>query len=439
MPPKLAFFKQTTNGHDADLVGSVLILAGEASGDYHAAALVQEVRRRFPKISFTGIGGEKLEAAGMRLLFHYRDINTIGFSGGFGKLKSVLAAYIFMKSELRGGKYDVFIPVDFPDVNIRLCNVAKKAGVKVCYYISPQIWAWRRHRIHKIAAVVDRMMTIFPFEEKLYSDVGVQANFVGHTMVSDIPEEVDKSALKLELGIRNQGSVVTLAPGSRHSEIARVLPAMCSAAELHRKVFPETQFVVPLAGPHLRGQIQNILDDSRFNAMVIPAEASKIMAVSDYGLVTSGTATLQAALSRMPHAVVYILDTFSWILATKILMPLLMEPDIHVAIANMLCIKGQAGPDNPIEIMIKGGYRVPCLGCGRPLLVPEVLQQFATPENLASWLERFRRDSNLRATMKKAFVRLREMLEPLPSNPSPSDALLDLILEKRGETTQLEF
>ena len=398
--------------------------------------LYQDVRRRFPEISFTGIGGEKLEAAGMTLLLHYREINTIGLSGGLGKLKSVLAAYNLMKSELRSGKYDVFIPVDFPDVNIRLCNIAKKAGVKVCYYISPQIWAWRRRRIYKIAAVVDRMMTIFPFEEKMYSDIGVQAYFVGHTMVRDIPGEVDKSALRFELGIRNQGSVVTLAPGSRHSEIARVLPVMCSAAESHRKTFPETEFVIPLAGPHLRELIQNILDDSHFNARVICIEASKIMAASDYGLVTSGTATLQAALSRMPHAVVYILDKFSWILATKILMPFVMEPDIHVAIANMLCIKDQGEQDNPIEIMIKGGYRIPCLGCGRPLLVPEVLQHFATPENLSSWLHRFRSDSTLRTTMTKAFVRLREMLEPLPSNRSPSDTLLALISEKRFETTE---
>ena len=138
----------------------------------------------------------------------------------------------------------------------------------------------------------------------------------------------------------------------------------------------------------------------------------------------------------MPHAVVYILDKFSWILATKILMPFVMEPDIHVAIANMLCIKDQGELDNPIEIMIKGGYRIPCLGCGRPLLVPEVLQHFATPENLSSWLDRFRSDSNLRTTMTKAFVRLREMLEPLPSNPSPSDTLLALISEKRFETTE---
>ncbi len=439
MSQNLAFFKQTVNGHGSDLVGSVLILAGEASGDYHAASLVKDVRRQFPNISFTGIGGEKLETAGMRLLLHYRDINTIGFSGGLSKLKSVLAAYNLMKSELRSGKYDVFIPVDFPDVNIRLCNVAKKAGVKVCYYISPQIWAWRKRRIYKIAAVVDRMMTIFPFEEKMYSDVGVQANFVGHTMVRDIPAEVDKSSVKSELGIRDQRPLVTLAPGSRNSEIARVLPVMCSAAESHLRTFPETEFVIPLAGPHLRELIQRILDESCFNARVIHAETSKIMAASDYGLVTSGTATLQAALSRMPHAVVYILDKFSWVLATKFLMPLVMEPDLHVAIANMLCIKGQPGPDNPIEIMIKEGYRVPCLGCGRPLLVPEVLQHFATPENLASWLERFRTDSNLRAAMEKAFVRLREMLEPLPSNPSPSDALLALILEKRGEATQLKF
>ncbi len=438
MAQNLTFFKLPDGELPADLEGSVLMLAGEASGDYHAAALVQDVRRRFPKINFTGIGGERLEAAGVKLLLHYSEINTIGFSGGFSKLKRVLSAYNVMKAELRSGNYDVFIPVDFPDVNIRLCNVAKKAGVKVCYYISPQVWAWRRRRIFKIAAVVDRMMTIFPFEEKMYSDVGVRANFVGHTMVRDIPKDMDKSGLRSELGIGNGEWLVTLAPGSRRSEIARVLPVMCKAAVTHLTKHPGTEFVIPLAGAHLKGLIQNILDDSCLKASVIPVDASRIMAASNYGLVTSGTATLQAALAGMPHAVVYILDKLSWMLATKILMPLVMAPDIHVAIANMLCIKDPSGPDNPIDIMIKKGYRICCLGCGRPLLVPEILQDFATEENLALWLDRFRSDSNLRAAMEAAFTRLREMLEPHASSPIPSDVLLDLISEKHVGASQLK-
>lgn len=431
MPNNLTPTEEISRTLPKDSEASILILAGEASGDYHAARMVKDVTDRFPNVKFTGIGGEKLEAAGMKLLLHYHEINTIGFSGGFGKLKKVLSAYNVMKSELKSGRYDVFIPVDFPDVNIRLAGVAKKAGVKVCYYISPQVWAWRKRRIYKIAAVVDRMMTIFPFEEKLYSNVGVSANFVGHTMVRDIPREVDKSLLRSELGLSGTDWLVTLAPGSRHSEITRVLPEMCEAAKLHLKHYPNTEFVIPLAGSHLKELVQGIVDGSGLKARILKSDASKIMACSDSGLVTSGTATLQAALARMPHVVVYKLDKFSWFLATKILMPLIMDSDIHVAIANMLSLKSDEGPDNPINIMLEHGYKVPCLECGRPLFVPEILQDKATPENLALWLDKFRSDANLRDAMQKGFKRIREMLEPITSSPSPSDVVLGLILEKR--------
>jgi lipid-A-disaccharide synthase len=408
---------------------SVLIMAGEASGDYHAAALVRETRKRFPNIRFSGIGGEKLEKAGMKLLLHYREINTIGFSGGLTKFRRVLSAYSVMKSELRSGLYSAFIPVDFPDVNMRLCKIAKKANVRVCYYISPQVWAWRKRRIFHISSNVDRMMTIFPFEEKMYRDVGVHANFVGHTMVRDIPGNLDRYALRSELGLMDSRKLVTLAPGSRSSEISRVLPVMLDAAKLHIRKYPDTQFVIPLAGPHLRNLIEGFVVNSGLDIKILESDASRIMAASDSGLVASGTATLQAALARMPHAVVYIIDNFTWILATKVLLPLIMDPDIHVAIANMLSIKSGNDSDSPIDIMLKRGFRIPCLECGRPLFVPEILQHNATPKNLAFWLGRFRSEPALTAAIDEGFVRLREMLESDPSRPSASDIVCEMIQE----------
>ena len=209
---------------------SILLLAGEASGDYHAAALVKDLKARNPNIRVSGIGGDKLAAAGMDLLHHYREINTIGLSEGFSKVRNIIRAYQTMKRELRSGLHDLFIPVDFPDVNLRLCKVARQAGVPVCYYISPQVWAWRKGRIHKIAARVDRMMTIFPFEEKLFRDVGVRADFVGHTMVSDVPQGIDKKELRSELGMDPSKWSVALVPGSRPAEVLRMLPVMCQAA-----------------------------------------------------------------------------------------------------------------------------------------------------------------------------------------------------------------
>ena len=182
----------------------------------------------------------------MELFHHYSEINTIGLSEGLGKVRNIIAAYRKMKSELRSGRHAVFVPVDFPDVNLRLCKIARGAGVPVCYYISPQVWAWRRGRIRKIAARVDRMMTIFPFEEQLYRDAGVKADFVGHTMVRDIPESSDKDLLRRELGMAPTRYSVALLPGSRPAEIRRMLPVMCEAARIHIADDPDTQFVLPL-------------------------------------------------------------------------------------------------------------------------------------------------------------------------------------------------
>ncbi|MDQ1239581.1 MAG: lipid-A-disaccharide synthase, partial [Thermodesulfobacteriota bacterium] len=191
---------------------SILLLAGEASGDYHAAEMVRHLKTLDPSIEICGIGGDALASAGMELLSHYRDVNTIGLSEGLGKVRNIAAAYMRMKSELRSRRHQLFIPVDFPDVNLRLCRIANKYGIPVCYFISPQIWAWRKGRIKKILQRVDRMMTIFPFEEELYKSAGLKADFVGHTMVRDIPAVVDQLELRRQLALVPHRPVITLVP-----------------------------------------------------------------------------------------------------------------------------------------------------------------------------------------------------------------------------------
>jgi lipid-A-disaccharide synthase len=409
---------------------SILLLAGEASGDYHAAALVRDLKRMRPDVRVSGIGGDKLAAAGMKLLHHYRDVNTIGLSEGLSNVRNIIATYRGMKRELRSGNHDLFIPVDFPDLNIRLCGLSKAAGVPVCYYISPQIWAWRKGRIRKIAARVDRMMTIFPFEETLYRDAGVKADFVGHTMVRDIPEHVDKSELRAGLGMDPNLYTVALVPGSRPAEIHRMLPVMASAATIYAERFPDTQFVLPLAGDHLSAMVNGILAAHKIRVMVYPGEAASIMAASDSGLVTSGTATLQAALAGMPHAVAYMLDRITWLIAIRVLKPLVMDKDIHVAIANVLAISAEKRGDSPIGRMLDAGFRISCQECGRPLFVPELLQHQATAENMAGWLVRFRSEPKLRDVMTSGFQWIRRQLNPPEENRTAAGIVLDCLENK---------
>jgi lipid-A-disaccharide synthase len=406
---------------------SILMLAGEASGDYHAAALTRELKALRPDIRVVGIGGDQLARAGMELLYHYRDINTIGLSEGLGQVRNIVSAYSAMKREIRSRGYDLFIPVDFPDVNLRLCQTAKRAGLPVYYYISPQVWAWRKGRIRKIAARVDRIMTIFPFEELLYRNAGVKADFVGHTMVNDIPGNPDKGLLRRQLGIDRSATVVAIVPGSRPAEIERILPRMCHAAELFLADRPDAKFVIPLAAPHLGHVVDAIVSRYRLPLTVHSTDAAVLMAACDCGLVTSGTATLQAALAEMPHAVVYVLDRFTWWLALRVLKPLVMEKDIHVAIANVLSIASEGQEDNPISALRDAGFHIPCRECGRPLFVPELLQDDATPENLAAWLVRYTSEEPLRQATIKGFKQIRAMLAPPAHGKNAARIVLECV------------
>jgi len=406
---------------------SILLLAGEASGDYHAAAMVRDLKAVRPDIHVSGIGGDKLAQAGMELLHHYREINTIGLSEGLGKIANILAAYRTVKKELQSGRHDVFIPVDFPDVNLRLCRVARNAGIGVCYYISPQVWAWRKGRVRKIASRVDRMMTIFPFEARLYEGAGLRVDFVGHTMVRDISPGLDKGVLKGQMGLDPDLSAVALVPGSRPAEIRRMLPVMCQAARIYADHYPDTQFLLPLAGEHLSGLVNEIVRGCGVAVQVSSTEAARLMAACDSGLVTSGTATLQAALVGMPHAVAYKLDRFTWLLASKVLKPLVMDKDLHVAIGNVLAISREKEAAGPLQEMLQEGYHIPCLECGRPLFVPELLQDNASPGKLAQWLIRFRSEPPLREATIRGFQRLREMLTPEREDRTPAAVVLEFL------------
>ena len=409
---------------------SVLILAGEASGDYHAAALVQDLKQLVPNLRVTGIGGDKLEQAGMELLHHYQELNTIGLTEGLGRLGTILNAYKTMKREISSGKHQVFIPVDYPDVNLRLCHFARNAGLKVCYYVSPQVWAWRKGRVRKIAKRVDHMMTLFPFEERFYQDKGVRASFVGHTMSRDIPHQIDRSQVRQALSIDNEEYVVALAPGSRPAEIRRMLPRMCESAGIFTRYYPDTRFVLPLAAEHLRELVTEILIQQSVSVDVLTTDASQVMAAADCGLVTSGTATLQAALVGMPHALVYVIDEFSWWLALSVIKPLLMDKDLHVGLSNVLSIYEEKQGRGPIKDMVDKGITIPCQECGRPLFIPEVLQHDATPERLAHWLISFRVDERLRNAMKGGFEQIRSMLKAPNNGPTAAMIVRDMLIHK---------
>ncbi len=225
----------------------IMLVAGEASGDQHAARLVQAIRDHLPQAEFYGIGGEALAHQGMRLACHAEDLAVIGLTEVFHKIPTVWRALQALWRYLRDERPDLVILVDFPDFNFLVLRLAKRFRVPVMYYISPQVWAWRRGRVKTIARLVNRMVVIFPFEEKFYRQHGVAVTYVGHPLLETLPALPPRRQLRERLGIQTNDLAVALLPGSRSGEISQLLPDMlASAAQLREQAAPMP--VPPAAG-----------------------------------------------------------------------------------------------------------------------------------------------------------------------------------------------
>ncbi len=285
----------------------VLIVAGEVSGDQHAARLVRDLRARRPDVECFGIGGDALRAAGVRILVDARDMAVVGFI-------EVLRRYFFfrrvfqqMTGLLRTEKPDAVLLVDYPGFNLRLAEAAHRVGVKVLYYVSPQVWAWHRSRIPKMAQVIDRLMVIFPFETEVFKDTGLKTVFTGHPLVESVRRTLAQPAPELPWPAGDKR--VALLPGSRRQEIARVLPAMLDAARELRRREPATAFLIPAASEELRGLIEAQLAArpaaERAAIAVVTGRMRETARQARAAMVCSGTATVETALVKCPLIVVY--------------------------------------------------------------------------------------------------------------------------------------
>jgi lipid-A-disaccharide synthase len=239
----------------------ILIVAGEASGDRHGARLAAEIQHLLPQAQFVGIGGEALAARGVKLLARAEDLAVVGLTEVMGRLPAVIRALWEINRVLREDRAALVILIDFPDFNFLVARLAAWRGVPVMYYISPQVWAWRRGRVRTIARYVDRLAVIFPFEEEFYRRRGVQATFVGHPLMETLPELPSRERLLRGWGLDPRRFTLALLPGSRGSEIERHLPVMLAAARLIRAAIPEAQFILPLASTAPRGLVEGMVEE----------------------------------------------------------------------------------------------------------------------------------------------------------------------------------
>ena len=356
---------------------SILVVAGEVSGDLHAAKVVRAVAARSPETSFWGIGGDDLEAEGVELLQHTDQMSVMG-------IVEVLRHYRFFKGVLQQvlaeadrRKPDAALLVDYPGFNLRLAAELKKRGVEVYYYISPKVWAWNKKRIPKMAGVIDRLMVIFPFEVEVFKGSGLQVDFVGNPLVAQIDEFLSSDWIPLPW---KRGRRIALLPGSRRQEIERILPTMLAGAKKLEARFSDLSFMI--ATPN--GRIEKIVNEQISRCPekperldVVCGHARELMRQAEAAIVTSGTATLETALIGTPHILVYKTSAFTYWFAKAVV------KISYLGLVNIVA-------DRPV--------------------CPELIQQDATPETLAAETAKLMADTPERRAMLEGYEEVRQLL-----------------------------
>jgi lipid-A-disaccharide synthase len=369
-----------------------MISCGEPSGDLYAGALATEIRRAHPSATITGLGGDRLRAAGASLVADFSGLSVTGLSEVARVLPRTYATYRRLIRDAEATRPDVFVAIDFPDFNFRLARAVRKLGVPVVYYISPQLWAWRRGRMKTMRRIADRVLVIFPFEEKIYRDAAIPVQWVGHPLldVAKVPEP--RIAFLSRLRMDPDRPVVALLPGSRRNELHAILPDLVTAAGIIRSTLPNAQWVVARA-PHLPDDLFEPVKRLGDGVAVIEHETDDVLAAADVALVASGTVTVQAALHECPMVVVYRLSALTYRLG---------KPFVHVetyAMANLVA-----------------GRRV----------VPELIQEAFTPDRVAAEALRVLTDPAHAAVVRRDLREVRGKLGTPGASRRAAEAVLDV-------------
>ncbi|MCE4070085.1 MULTISPECIES: lipid-A-disaccharide synthase [Pseudomonas] len=331
----------------------VALVAGEASGDILGSGLMQALRQRHPDIEFIGVGGPRMEAEGLESHFPMERLSVMGLFEVLGRLRELLRRRKDLVQMLIAAKPDVFIGIDAPDFNLNIELKLRQAGIRTVHYVSPSVWAWRQKRVLKIKQACDLMLALFPFEARFYEEHAVPVRFVGHPLANTIPLEADRAGARRRLGLPQDASVVALLPGSRGGEVGKLGALFLDTAQRLLQDRPGLRFVLPCASPERRLQIEEMLVGRDLPVQLLDGASHEALAACDAVLIASGTATLEALLYKRPMVVAYKVAPMTY----RILKRLVKSP--YISLPNLLA--------------------------GR-LLVPELIQDAATPEALAATL-----------------------------------------------------
>ena len=350
---------------------SILIVAGESSGDKHASGLVREFRKTDPRAAFFGVGGPRLAEAGTEILVPMKDLAVMGLFEVAAHLLRIRRIFGRLERAARERRPDAAVLVDSPDFNLRLARKLERLGIPVLYYISPTVWAWRPGRLKTIKAFVSRMLLIFPFEEEIYRRAGIPATFVGHPLMESVRSSLSRTEFFVKYGLDPRRKLITLLPGSREGEVARHMPVLIRAIPLLRQAF-EAQFAIVLAESLGSAWLDKTYPDRPPDVHVLTRDGYDAMAAADLVLSACGTANLETALLGTPFIAFYRLSPLTYALGRRLV------KISRYSIVNILA--------------------------GRPL-VPELIQGRLTAENILAEaravLESPRRQAELKAEFKK--------------------------------------
>ena len=294
---------------------TIMIIAGEASGDMHGANLVREMLKINPALNFYGIGGNKLREEGVKLFANASAMAVVGLTEVISKFGTLFRIIRQVKKSLDEMKPELVILIDYPDFNLYfVAPAAKKRNIKIFYYISPQVWAWRKSRINKIKKLVDKMAVILPFEVDTYAAKGFAVDYVGHPLLDMVKLNYSKQESRKKFGLAENKITIGILPGSRLSEVRKLMPELLRAAEILAQKIPDVQFVLPLADTLEEKIITEIISRFTVNVHIISDNTYDVISCADLALVASGTATLETALLGVPMVIVYKISLLSYVI-----------------------------------------------------------------------------------------------------------------------------
>ncbi|MDF1578540.1 MAG: lipid-A-disaccharide synthase [Desulfurivibrionaceae bacterium] len=375
----------------------VMIVTGEASGDMHGANLIKAMKAIQPDLTVFGMGGAALIGQGMEPLYDATKLSVVGLSEVFGHLRDIVAAQRLLGRKLQTERPGVLILIDLPDFNLMLAAKAKKLSIPVFYYISPQVWAWRRGRIKKIKRLVDRMAVIMPFEKDFYRRHGMDVDFVGHPLLDEVRVGKSREEFLAAHDIRLEGrKIVGLLPGSRRREVATMLPIFLEAAGLMRDKLGPITFLLPVAPTLSEGDLAGCgLEESKLDIRLVRGERYDLMAACDAVMAASGTVTLELAILKVPMVVSYRVSPLTYFLGRRFI-----KVD-YASLINLIADRQ---------------------------VVAELLQEEATPANIDFELTRLLADRRAAAVMKEELAAVVAGLGSPGASRRAAESALELAL-----------